>query len=80
MALTAEQIIDAAMELPPDARAHVVRRLVEALHDDVIDSDADDVWADIVNRRIAEIRTGQVEPVPAATALEAARARLRAAR
>lgn len=54
-----EQITDLALELPSEARALLADRLVESL-DPAEDCLIHDLWANEANRRLKELRSGQV--------------------
>jgi putative addiction module component (TIGR02574 family) len=63
MSLTAEQLLDAVLALPDEDRLEVTEALIASLQP----SDRpplDDSWKEIVHRRSAELRTGQVAGVP----------------
>ncbi|MBA3314254.1 MAG: addiction module protein [Planctomycetota bacterium] len=58
-----EQVLDAALALPDGDRVE----LVEALLASFQSSDRppfDESWREVIQRRSAELRTGQVTPVP----------------
>jgi putative addiction module component (TIGR02574 family) len=63
MALTAEQLLTAALDLPEADRLE----LIEALIVSVRPPDRppfDDSWREVIRRRSAELRSGQVAPIP----------------
>lgn len=68
MAVAVEQIAEAALSLPHEARALLADRLVESL-----DSAEDDairrLWAAEATRRRDEVRSGQVKTIPSDEAL-----------
>lgn len=63
MSLTAEQLMDAALALPDEDRLE----LAEALFASFQSADRpplDEAWRDVIRRRSAELRSGQVVGVP----------------
>jgi putative addiction module component (TIGR02574 family) len=74
---TYEEIISAAMALPPGARATLAEHLLDSLNgDDQRRIDA--LWAVEIERRIREIDEGSVTPIPGDEVME--RLRLRRSR
>lgn len=59
MQMRVEDITDLALELPSEARALLADRLVESL-DPAEDGLIHDLWAEEANRRLMELRSGQV--------------------
>ena len=72
MSISIEQIAEAALSLPSDARALLADRLVESL-DPLTDQDVRSAWAAEALRRLDDLRTGRVAGVPANEALLQAR-------
>lgn len=68
MALTAEQIAEAALALPSEARAFLADRLVESLDPEETGPHRD-LWAAEAIRRRDEVRNGLVKTIPAEEAL-----------
>lgn len=70
--MTAEtrEVIEAAMKLPRDQRELVIAVLSSALEDDaeVSSEDVQAAWLEETRRRLAEVRSGAVVPVPWAEA------------
>ena len=64
MSIPIEQIAEAALALPSDARALLADRLVESL-DPLTDQDVRGAWAAESLRRLDEIRSGNVKAIPA---------------
>jgi putative addiction module component (TIGR02574 family) len=64
MSIPIEQIAEAALALPSDARALLADRLVESL-DPLTDQDVRDAWASESLRRLDEVRSGKVKAIPA---------------
>ncbi len=58
-----EKVMLEAMSLPPDARALLADRLLNSL-DSPERKEIDRLWAEEAERRIQQIRTGEVEPIP----------------
>jgi len=57
-----EQITDMALELPSEARALLADRLVESL-DPAEDGLIHELWSNEANRRLKELRSGQVNGI-----------------
>ena len=72
MAITVEQLTEAALSLPSDARALLADRLVESL-DPAQDREIQALWAVEAARHRDEIRSGAVEPIAGSDALERVR-------
>jgi hypothetical protein len=68
MSITVEQLTEAALSLPTDARALLADRLVESL-DPAQDRKIQALWAAEAARRRDEVRSGVVEPVAGPEAL-----------
>ena len=71
--MTRETLEAQLLQLPPEERAHLARVLIESLDDQ---PELDPSWFEEAERRAAELASGDVEPVPSATALADARRRL----
>lgn len=63
MSMTADQIVEQTRALPADVVAEVVDRLLLELHGRPSPAQAQ-AWSETVQRRVAEIRGGQVEGIP----------------
>ena len=72
MTITVEQITEAALSLPSDARALLADRLVESL-DPVQDLKIQKLWAVEALRRRDEVRNGLVKTIPGEEVLERVR-------
>jgi putative addiction module component (TIGR02574 family) len=59
----AAEVLRDALALPSEARAALAGLLLESLNTEV-DEDAEVVWANEVNRRVAELDSGAVETIP----------------
>jgi len=60
--MNTKQLIDEAVSLPVEERALVVDSLLRSLNQP--ESEVDRKWAAVAQRRLTEIRSGAVEPVP----------------
>jgi putative addiction module component (TIGR02574 family) len=56
-----------ALALPVEARAALAGSLLESL-DDIVDGSAEEEWSKEIARRIADLDSGKVKPVPWAEA------------
>jgi putative addiction module component (TIGR02574 family) len=72
MSMTLDQIVQEARQLPREQVAELVDRLTFELHDEP-DAEHDAAWAEEVERRLAEIRSGKVKPVPGEEVMARAR-------
>ena len=73
---TYEEIISAALALPPDTRAMLAEHLLESL--DLEDQKRiDAMWAEEAERRDKEIEDGVVTPIPGEEVMNRLRARYR---
>lgn len=61
------ELLKRALELPAAARAALASSLLESL-DDQVDAAADEEWKQEIARRIAELDSGKVKPIPWADA------------
>jgi putative addiction module component (TIGR02574 family) len=68
MSMTVEQIADAALSLPSEARALLADRLVESL-DPAEDGYIQQLWAAEALRRRDDVRSGRVKTIPSEEAL-----------
>lgn len=67
-----KEIETSALKLDEKHRAELAKRLLISLEEKV-DEDIEQAWIDEVNRRKAQIESGQVETIPAEKVLEKAR-------
>ena len=72
MSLTLDQIVEETRQLPRAQVAELVDRLTFELHDGP-DAANDAAWAEEVERRLAEIRSGQVQGIPGEEVMARAR-------
>lgn len=63
MALTLDQIVEEASQLPADVSAELVERILIARHGG-LSSDIEVAWIEESRRRIVEISTGHVQGIP----------------
>lgn len=73
MSTKADTILDTALALPPNERAWLASELIASL-DENSDSDVEAAWATEIEKRIAEVESGEAET----TSWEEARSRIRA--
>ena len=59
-----QDVIEAALKLPPVARGALASRLIDSLQDDQVDPDAELVWEAEIARRVHELDAGLVKTVP----------------
>ena len=59
-----EEIVQAAMALPPRTRAMLADHLLESLTDSTEQKRIESLWSDESERRIRELEEGNVEPIP----------------
>jgi putative addiction module component (TIGR02574 family) len=62
--MTTENIISAAMSLPPESKVKLARQLLDSLRGPD-EKDVDEVWAVEIERRIDEYEAGKVQTIPA---------------
>jgi putative addiction module component (TIGR02574 family) len=60
-------LLEKALRLPAEARAALAGSLLDSL-DDQVDSSVEDAWSKEVARRIEELDSGKVKPIPWAEA------------
>ncbi len=63
MKLDTRKLLEQALELPPAARAAIAGSLLESLDQDV-DEDAAERWDEEVAKRVRELKSGDVTPIP----------------
>jgi putative addiction module component (TIGR02574 family) len=61
------ELLKKALALPPEARAALAGSLLESL-DDTVDSSAEEEWSREIARRIEDLDSGKVKPLPWAEA------------
>jgi len=57
------ELLKKALALPAEARAALAGSLLESL-DETVDVSAEEEWSDEIARRIQELDSGKVKPVP----------------
>ncbi len=68
-----KEIIEHAENLPLEERVHIIDSLLKTLNHP--DPEVDRKWIDVANRRLNELRSNRVEPVPAEEVFQKARKR-----
>ncbi len=63
MIRSTEEVISEALSLPPDTRALLADRLLTSLESPQRE-EIDKLWAEEAERRIRQIETGEVKPIP----------------
>jgi putative addiction module component (TIGR02574 family) len=58
-----QEVLNTALRLPDRDRADLAASLIESL-DRPFDSDAQTAWAEEIGRRLAELDSGTVKPIP----------------
>jgi putative addiction module component (TIGR02574 family) len=61
------ELLKKALALPPEARAALAGSLLESL-EDTLDASAEEEWNREIARRIEELDSGKVKPIPWADA------------
>jgi putative addiction module component (TIGR02574 family) len=61
------ELLKKALALPPEARAALAVSLLESL-DDTVDASAEEEWNQEIARRIQELDSAKVKPIPWAEA------------
>jgi putative addiction module component (TIGR02574 family) len=67
MAQEVTELLKKALALPPEARAALAGSLLESL-DETVDPAAEEEWNEEIARRIQELDSGKVKPIPWAEA------------
>ena len=57
------KILEAALKLPPEARAAIAGSLIESL-DEEIDENAEAAWADEIARRVQDLDSRKAKTIP----------------
>lgn len=60
--MTTKELIDEVVSLPVEERAAVVDSILRSLNPP--ESEVDRKWARVTQRRLAELRSGAVKPIP----------------
>jgi len=64
MSPEADELLKKAMALPPEERGALAAHLIESLDEGEADLDVEEAWQHEVARRMEEIESGKVKPVP----------------
>jgi putative addiction module component (TIGR02574 family) len=67
MTQAVSDLLKKALSLPPEARAALAGSLLESL-DEAVDASAEEQWNVEIARRIEELDSGKVKPIPWAEA------------
>ncbi len=63
IAASEKKVLSEAMSLPPDARAILADKLLHSL-DSPGRGELDQLWAEEAERRVQQIKSGEVTPIP----------------
>jgi len=63
MKTDAAKILEAALKLPPEARAAIAGSLIESL-DEFVDENVEAEWADEIAQRIRDLDSGKARTIP----------------
>jgi putative addiction module component (TIGR02574 family) len=58
------ELLKKALALPPEARAALAGSLLESLDEEPADQGVEAAWSEEIKRRIEEIDSGKVKPIP----------------
>ena len=72
MPLSLDEIVEETRQMPPDVVSELVDRIIAARHGGIA-ADIESAWKLEVQRRIEDIRSGKVQPIPLEEALARAR-------
>jgi len=59
----ADELLEKVLALPAEDRAALAGLLLDSL-DDTVDSSVEEAWNEEITRRLAEIDSGKVKPIP----------------
>ena len=76
MARVARELESQALKLSRRERARLAQRLISSL-DSEVDADAEKLWLAEAERRLAELKSGRIAPIPAEKVMKKARSALR---
>lgn len=76
MADSSRQLESKALKLPRKNRARLAQRLISSL-DQETDVDAEKLWREEAERRLAELKSGKVTGIPAERVIRKARSAIR---
>jgi hypothetical protein len=60
--MTTKKILEEALSLPVEERAHIADSVLRSLN--MPDPDTDVRWTEVAKRRLQELRSGKVKPIP----------------
>jgi len=63
MKTEASKILEAALKLPPEARAAIAGSLIESL-DEEVDESVEAAWADEISQRVQDLDSGTAKTIP----------------
>ena len=63
MTQPASELLAEALHLSPSERGELAARLIESL-DPTVDEDIEAAWSAEIQKRLEELQTGQVQPIP----------------
>ncbi len=72
---TVDSVLREALALPPEERGEVIQRSIESLDTGEDDLSAEDAWAELIAKRIADLDAGRATVLDAKAALVRARER-----
>jgi putative addiction module component (TIGR02574 family) len=58
------KLVEEVLRLPREARAAIVGKLIESLDDGAVDANAEAAWSAEIAKRLADVDSGGVKPVP----------------
>ncbi|MDI1477974.1 addiction module protein [Polyangium sp. y55x31] len=64
MARDNDDVVAAALRLPPEGRAALAAALIGSLEDEEPEEDVEAAWSDEIRRRLDEVDAGAVKPIP----------------
>lgn len=73
---TPDSILNDALALPAADRGRLIQRLIESLEDWEEEADAEDQWAELIARRIADLDAGKARTTDGKAAIAKAREEL----
>ena len=76
MSLKFEELESEVLELPPNSRALLAEKILASL-DNLSPEETEQLWIDEAERRLDEVIAGEVETIPARTALNNLRQKLK---
>ena len=77
MRISVEKITEQALALPADARALLADRLAESLDPLLLEGELRTLWLAEAERRLEEIRSNKVKPIPIKQAIAKVRKNLK---